>query len=72
MVGCHVGNDHVHHGYHVRNRAMTKYLLLIFGFMIAVMPTMIAGVWNGQSLFGLVMCLIAAGWIMRTEVMDRD
>lgn len=51
---------------------MTKYLLLIFGFMVAVMPTMIAGVWNGQSLLGLIICLIAAGWIMRTEVMDRE
>lgn len=67
-----MGGDHVHDGCHVGNRAMTKYLLLIFGFMIAVMPTMIAGVWNGQSLLGLVMCLIAGGWILRTEAMDRE
>jgi hypothetical protein len=50
---------------------MTKYLLLIFGFMIAVMPSMIAGVWNGQSFLGLVICLIAGGWILRTEALDR-
>ena len=49
-----------------------KWLLLIFGFLIAAMPTMIAGVWNGQSLLGLVMVLIAAGWILRTEAMDRE
>jgi hypothetical protein len=66
-----VGGDYVHHGFDVRNRAMTKYLLLIFGFMIAVMPSMIAGVWNGQSFLGLVICLIAGGWILRSEALDR-
>jgi hypothetical protein len=50
---------------------MTKYVLLLVGFLIALTPTMIRGVWDGQSFFGLVVCLIAAGWIIRSEAMNR-
>lgn len=49
-----------------------KYLLLIFGFIVAASPSMIRGVWDGQSFLGLVICLIAGGWILRTEAMDRS
>ena len=49
-----------------------KYALLIIGFVIAATPTMVRGVWDGQSLFGLVLVLLAAGWILRTEAMDRS
>jgi hypothetical protein len=49
-----------------------KYALLVVGFTIAATPTAIRGVWDGQSLFGLVLCLIAAGWILRSEAMDRS
>jgi hypothetical protein len=49
-----------------------KYLLLVVGFVLATTPTMIRGVWDGQSLFGLVLCLLAAGWIIRSEAMDRS
>jgi hypothetical protein len=49
-----------------------KYVLLVFGFVVAASPTMIRGVWDGQSLFGLVLVLIAAGWILRSEAMDRS
>ena len=48
-----------------------KYALLAVGFVLAVTPTIFRGVWDGQSLFGLVVCLIAAGWILRSEAMDR-
>lgn len=49
-----------------------KYALLVIGFVIAATPTMIRGVWDGQSLFGLVLVMIAAGWILRSEAMDRS
>ena len=49
-----------------------KYALLVVGFVIAATPTMIRGVWDGQSLFGLIIVLIAAGWILRTEAIDRS
>ena len=49
-----------------------KYALLVVGFVIAATPTMIRGVWDGQSLFGLVLVLLAAGWIFRSEAMDRS
>jgi hypothetical protein len=48
-----------------------KYALLVIGFVIGATPTAIRGVWDGQSLFGLVLCMIAAGWILRSEAMDR-
>ena len=34
-----------------------KYALLVVGFVIAATPTMIRGVWDGQSLFGLIIVL---------------
>ena len=46
---------------------MTKYILLILGFVIAVLPTAIAGVWNGQSLLGAILCLLAGAWILATD-----
>jgi hypothetical protein len=49
-----------------------KYALLVVGFVLAATPTMIRGVWDGQSFLGLVLCLIAAGWIIRSEAMDRS
>jgi hypothetical protein len=48
-----------------------KYALLVFGFVVAATPTAIRGVWDGQSLFGLILVIIAAGWILRSEAMDR-
>jgi hypothetical protein len=48
-----------------------KYALLIVGFVIASTPTAIRGVWDGQSLFGLILVLLAAGWILRSEAIDR-
>ena len=49
-----------------------KYALLVVGFVLATTPTMIRGVWDGQSFLGLVLCLVAAGWIIRSEAMDRS
>ena len=49
-----------------------KYALLVIGFTIAATPTAIRGVWDGQSLFGLIIVLIAAGWILRAEAIDRS
>jgi hypothetical protein len=49
-----------------------KWALLVVGFVVAASPTMIRGVWDGQSLFGLVLVLLAAGWILRTEAIDRS
>jgi hypothetical protein len=49
-----------------------KYALLVIGFTIAATPTAIRGVWDGQSLFGLILVMIAAGWILRSEAMDRS
>jgi hypothetical protein len=49
-----------------------KYALLVIGFVIAATPTAIRGVWDGQSLFGLMIVLLAAGWILRSEAMDRS
>jgi hypothetical protein len=48
-----------------------KYAILAVGFLIAVTPTMVAGVWNGQSFLGLMIVMGAAGWIWRTEYMDK-
>lgn len=49
-----------------------KWLLLIVGFTIAALPTAVRGVWDGQSFLGLIITMIAAGWILRTEAMDRE
>ena len=49
-----------------------KWLLLIVGATIGALPTAVRGVWDGQSLLGLVIVLIAAGWILRTEIMDDE
>jgi hypothetical protein len=49
-----------------------KYALLIVGFVIATTPTMIRGVWDGQSFLGLMIVMGAAGWIIRSEAMDRS
>jgi hypothetical protein len=49
-----------------------KYLLLVVGFVIATTPTMIRGVWDGQSFLGLIIVILAAGWILRSEAMDRS
>ena len=46
---------------------MMPSLLIITGFVVGAMPTFIAGVWNGQSLLGLVMCLIGGLWLMARE-----
>jgi len=48
-----------------------KWLLLVVGFAVAATPTAIRGVWDGQSMLGLMMVILAAGWIIRTESMDR-
>ena len=48
-----------------------KYALLVIGFVIATPPTVIRDVWDGQSLFGLIVVMIAAGWILRSEAIDR-
>lgn len=44
--------------------------MLLFGFIIAVTPTMAYGVWNGMSLLGLCICILSAGFILRKEL-DR-
>jgi hypothetical protein len=49
-----------------------KYALLVVGFVLATTPTMIRGVWDGQSFLGFVLCVLAAGWIIRSEAMDRS
>lgn len=50
--------------------AVIKLGLIVVGFVVSVSPTIFQGVWNGQSLLGLVMVMIGAGWVLREE-MDR-
>lgn len=45
-------------------------VMLLFGFIIAITPTLAYGIWNGMSLLGLVLCLLSGGFILREE-MDR-
>jgi len=44
--------------------------MLLIGFMIASVPSMVYQTFNGLSLFGLMICLLAAGFILLKEV-DR-
>ena len=44
--------------------------IMFFGFIIAVTPSMFYGVWNGLSMFGLMLCFLSAGFILREE-MDK-
>jgi hypothetical protein len=46
---------------------MMPSLLVITGFVIGAMPTFIQGIWNGQSLLGLVMCVGGAFWLISRE-----
>lgn len=46
---------------------MMPTLLVIAGFVIGAMPTFIAGVWNGQSLLGLLMCVVGGFWLVAKE-----
>jgi len=48
------------------------YLVLVVGFIVAVMPTILFEVWNGASLLGVVLVLLAGGFILRREVMEHD
>lgn len=41
------------------------WIVMLIGFVISVSPTMLFDVWNGASLFGLMVCMLAAGFIMR-------
>lgn len=49
---------------------LIKFGLIVVGFIVSIAPTIFQGVWNGQSLLGLVMVMIGAGWVLREE-MDR-
>jgi hypothetical protein len=42
--------------------------VLIVGFVIANVPSMFWGVWNGLSLLGLCICILSAGFILREEM----
>lgn len=44
---------------------MKWWLVMLVGFVIAVTPTIMFQVWNGASLFGLCVCMLAAGFILR-------
>jgi len=48
-----------------------RYALLAVGFLIAVTPTLVRGVWDGQSFLGLMIVAVAAAWIMRRDVIDK-
>jgi hypothetical protein len=45
---------------------------LIVGFVIAVTPTMFYQTWNGLSLLGVMIVLLAGGFIVRNEAMGGD
>jgi len=47
------------------------WAVLVVGFIVAVTPTMMLGVWNGASFLGLIVCLVAGGFIVRREYMDK-
>jgi hypothetical protein len=46
---------------------MMPSLLVIAGFMIGAMPTFVQGIWNGQSLLGLLMCVVGGIWLLARE-----
>jgi len=46
------------------------YWMLLIGFTIASIPSMVYQVFNGISMLGLMICLLSAGFILLKEV-DR-
>ena len=47
------------------------YALLVVGFVTAVTPTLLWQTWNGLSLLGAMLVMLAGGFIVRQEAM-RD
>jgi hypothetical protein len=47
-----------------------RYVILAIGFLIAIAPTLVQGVWNGQSFLGLMIVLISAGYIFRKDYLE--
>lgn len=46
------------------------YAVLVVGFVTAVTPTLLWQTWNGLSLLGAVLVMLAGGFIVRLEAMD--
>lgn len=46
------------------------WLIMLVGFVTAVTPTILWQVWNGLSLLGVCVCLLAAYSIMTKEMDD--
>lgn len=41
------------------------WIMMMFGFIVAITPSLAYGVWNGMSLLGLCICILSAGFIMK-------
>ena len=46
------------------------YAVLVVGFVTAVTPTLLWQTWNGLSLLGAMLVMLAGGFIVRREAMD--
>jgi hypothetical protein len=46
------------------------FVILVVGFLTAIAPTLLWQTWNGLSLLGVMVVLVAGGFIVRNEAMD--
>jgi len=47
-----------------------KFVLFFTGFIVAMIPPVFFGVWNGVSMAGLMLTVLVAGFIVRDEVLN--
>jgi hypothetical protein len=47
-----------------------KFVLFFTGFIVAMIPPVFFGVWNGVSMAGLMVTVLVAGFIVRDEVLN--